>query len=272
MPPHSPLLFPLASLISFFAIFAIAQQEAGPEAFSIFRSTGRLPSGCIDGYTAAQDEVLYNVPYTYEQVLSVIGSFANITWNGINSTTLNGSDNTVGTARSYQSYGIDLVETIKTYRSPVNGPYFEDHTLAPAYNPTANLSIYAPLDALTVTPICSGAASALNFTIDFCSTNVSAGGEILHDSHVFDATTLQEFLGNETWTGCDDSSIPTTTVVGGAAPSGTGSVGSTSANGTTIGGGNGAGPSVTPAAFTGGATTPVFSLGGVLVAFAAFVL
>ena len=50
--------------------------QAGPEAFSIFNSTGRLPDGCIDGYTAGRDEYLYTVPYTYAQVLSIIGSFA----------------------------------------------------------------------------------------------------------------------------------------------------------------------------------------------------
>ena len=51
-------------------------QQAGPEAFSIFNSTGRLPDGCIDGYSAGRDEYLYTVPYTYAQVLSIIGSFA----------------------------------------------------------------------------------------------------------------------------------------------------------------------------------------------------
>lgn len=50
--------------------------QAGPEAFSIFNSTGRLPDGCINGYTAGHDEYLYTVPYTYDQVLSIVGSFA----------------------------------------------------------------------------------------------------------------------------------------------------------------------------------------------------
>ncbi|KAI4259376.1 MAG: hypothetical protein LQ352_000785 [Teloschistes flavicans] len=50
--------------------------QAGPEAFAIFNSTGGLPDGCINGYTAGHDEYLYTVPYTYDQVLSIIGSFA----------------------------------------------------------------------------------------------------------------------------------------------------------------------------------------------------
>ena len=98
----------LTLLLPFLAPMISAQ--AGPEAFSIFNRTGRLPDGCIDGYAAGRDEFLYTVPYTYAQVLSVIGSFAvrlsclfdqcsamlirgvqNITWNGINATTLNGT-------------------------------------------------------------------------------------------------------------------------------------------------------------------------------------
>ncbi|KAL8662511.1 MAG: hypothetical protein Q9202_004656 [Teloschistes flavicans] len=256
--------------------------QAGPEAFAIFNSTGRLPDGCINGYTAGHDEYLYTVPYTYDQVLSIIGSFANITWNGINSTTLNGTDNTAGTARFYTSYGIPLVETIKTYQKPSSGPYFEDHTLAPAYNPTADLSIYAAVDTFSVTPICHGStASALNFTIDFCSTNVSAARDILHDSHVFDAVMLQEFLGNETFTGCSSGNGTTTSTTTSTSPSdtaypiGTGTkttlsptgTGSSSiGNGTSVGGGVGAGPTVPPAAFTGSAATPALSFGAVAAA------
>ncbi|KAI4201898.1 MAG: hypothetical protein LQ350_002945 [Teloschistes chrysophthalmus] len=157
--------------------------------------------------------------------------------------------------------------------------HLEDHTLAPAYNPTADLSIYAAVDTFSITPICPGStASALNFTIDFCSTNLSAAQAILHDSHVFDAVTLQEFLGNETFTGCSSvngtstmSSSPsgtgypigtgTGTVL---SPTGTGS-GSTG-NGTSVGGGAGAGPTIPPTAFTGGAATPALSFGVVATA------
>ncbi|KAL8854723.1 MAG: hypothetical protein Q9221_000505 [Calogaya cf. arnoldii] len=179
-------------------------QQAGSRAFAIFDSTGRLPSECTDGYDSAHDEVLYTVPYTYPQVLSVIGSFANIAWNGDNATILNGTDNTVGTARTFEYYGIRLVETIKTYEKPVEGPYFEDHTIAPSYNAATNLSLYAFTDALTATPVCDGTAVALNFTVDFCSTDVAVAGQIFHSLHQQHAMTLQEFLGNETFTGCEN--------------------------------------------------------------------
>ncbi|KAL9001137.1 MAG: hypothetical protein Q9169_000320 [Polycauliona sp. 2 TL-2023] len=177
-------------------------QIAGALAFNVFEATGRLPSGCTDGYDSAHDEVLYTVPYTYPEVLSVIGSFGNITWNGINSTRLNGTDSTVGTARTFDYYGLLLTETIKTYQKPVDGPYFEDHTLAPSHNPATNLSLYASSDALTATPVCDGTAVALNFTVDFCSTDVDAAGDLFHSIHLTHAMILQEFLGNETWTGC----------------------------------------------------------------------
>lgn len=232
--------------------------QAGSSAFTVFNSTGRLPNGCIDDYSAARDEVLYTVPYTYPQVLSIIGSFANITWNGNNATTLNGTDNTVGTARSYEYLGIPLTQTIKTYQKPVNGPYFEDHTIAPSYNPATNISLYASTDALTATPVCGDTAVALNFTVDFCSTDVSAAGEIFRSLHLLHARILQEFLGNETWNGCEDF------YGGGATP----------LNGTSLGGGGyyGTGPTATPIAFTGGATTPCFGLGAVVTAVAASIL
>ncbi|KAL8817143.1 MAG: hypothetical protein Q9223_003971 [Gallowayella weberi] len=209
---HSfPSIFVL--LLSSFCVHITAQQ-AGFAAFAVFNETGRLPAGCTDGYESAHDEVLYTVPYTYQQVLSIIGSFANITWNRDNSTTLNGTDNTVGTARTYDYFGIRLIETIKTYEKPANGPYsnhlppsktVEDHTIAPSYNPAANLSLYASVDSLFANPICSNTAVALNFTVDFCSTNVTEAGAIFHSLHIQDALTLQEFLGNETFTGCQDS-------------------------------------------------------------------
>lgn len=33
-----------------------------------------VPSTCIDGYMPGTDVALYTVPYTYDQVLSIIGS------------------------------------------------------------------------------------------------------------------------------------------------------------------------------------------------------
>ncbi|KAL8687744.1 MAG: hypothetical protein Q9224_005061, partial [Gallowayella concinna] len=194
----------IALLLSCLCVHITAQQ-AGFAAFAVFNETNRLPAGCTDGYESAHDEVLYTVPYTYQQVISIIGSFANITWNRDNSTTLNGTDNTVGTARTYDYLGIRLIETIKTYEKPVNGPYFEDHTIAPSYNSALNLSLYASVDSLSANPICGNTAVALNFTVDFCSTNITEAGAIFHSLHLQDALTLQEFLGNETFTGCQDS-------------------------------------------------------------------
>ncbi|KAL8775699.1 MAG: hypothetical protein Q9209_000195 [Squamulea sp. 1 TL-2023] len=256
-----PFLRSLALIITFIlsiSPFLTTATQPGLSAFKIFNETGRLPSGCIADYSSAHDQVLYTVPYTYPQVLSIIGSFANITWNGDNATTLNGSDNTVGTARTYEYYGIRLIETIKTYEKPVNGPYFEDHTIAPAYNPAINLSLYASTNALTTTPVCRGTAVALNFTVDFCATDVGAAGAIFHELHLADAKILQEFLGNETWSGCGSWY-------------GYGAHGS-AVNGSESFGGYGgyygydSGPTTTPVAYTGGATKPWLGIGIVVVA------
>jgi hypothetical protein len=37
---------------------------------------------CIDGYSPGNDTVIFTTPYTYAQVMSIIGSFRNITWSG----------------------------------------------------------------------------------------------------------------------------------------------------------------------------------------------
>ena len=51
-------------------------------------------NGCMSGYTPGTDTVLFTTPYTYQQVMSIIGSFKNLTWSGNpdNTVTLDGVD------------------------------------------------------------------------------------------------------------------------------------------------------------------------------------
>jgi hypothetical protein len=88
-----------------------------------------VPSTCIDGYEAGTDEALVTLPYTYDQVMSIIGSYKNLTWSGNpdDTVTLNGTDNTVGTARTYDTAGAHVIETILEYSKPAMGPYQEVH-------------------------------------------------------------------------------------------------------------------------------------------------
>lgn len=65
-----------------FAISLAVTCVTAQDPFQIYNQTQRLPDGCIDGYTAGSDTVIYTVPYTYKQVLSIIGSFKNLTWWG----------------------------------------------------------------------------------------------------------------------------------------------------------------------------------------------
>lgn len=130
--------------------------------------------------------------------MSIIGDYKNITWSGsaYDSVTLNGPDNTVGTARTYDIDGAHVVETITTYSKPPNGPYEEIHTLELLTIPS-DVSFYGDYDGTTVTPICNGAASTFNFTINFCGTNASLAGSILHMLHLTDAQTVRVFLGGQ---------------------------------------------------------------------------
>lgn len=62
-----------------------------------------LATSCDAGYYPGYDEVVMTLPYTYQEVMSIIGAFRNITWSGTDydAVTENGTDNTVGTARTY---------------------------------------------------------------------------------------------------------------------------------------------------------------------------
>ncbi len=207
--------------------------------FSIYNQTGRLPAGCVNGYSAGTDTVLYSVPYTYAQVMSIVGSFKNLTWSGNPDNTvrallqafveeltpaqvtLNGTNNQIGTARTYSTAGAYVIETITVYDKPAAGPYNEVHTLAPLSISAANLSFYAAYDGTVVTPICGGYASQFNLTINFCATNATAAASILHMLHLTDATTVGVFLGNQNFTSCaalNSSSSGSTNATMGSAP------------------------------------------------------
>lgn len=213
-----------ASLLSLSLItIGVVAQDASP--FAIFNQTGRLPDGCIDGYSAGTDTVLYTVPYTYSQVLSIIGSYKNLTWSGNpdDTVTLNGTDNTVGTARTYDTAGAHVVETIIVYNKPEAGPYEEIHTLAPLTIPMANISFYGDYDGTTATPTCNGSATAFNFTINFCATNATLAAGILHMLHLTDAETVGVYLGNQNFTSCaaiNSTSTSNTTLSNTTAPMG----------------------------------------------------
>ncbi|EME38369.1 hypothetical protein DOTSEDRAFT_75795 [Dothistroma septosporum NZE10] len=161
-----------------------------------------VPTTC-GNYTAGSDEVLYTVPYTYDQVISIIGNYSNLTWSGSpeNSVTLNGTDDTVGTARTYSLSGTTIIETILNYSKPAApGPYYEVHNTAKLT--IAGDSLFIPYDGTTVTSVCDGKASMFNFTAHFCATNVSFSAATLHMLHLGDAVTVGKFLGGKNFTNC----------------------------------------------------------------------
>jgi hypothetical protein len=172
-----------------------------------------IPNGCNNGFYPGTNTLIFNVPYTYSQVLSIIGDFKNLTWSGspAGSVTLNGTDNTVGTARTYNLDGAYIVETITTYSKPPNGPYEEIHTVEPLTIPAVNLSLYADYDGTTVTPICNGAASSLNFTSNFCASNATVAALVLHMLRLKDAETVGVFLGGQNFSSCAALSNSTAT-------------------------------------------------------------
>jgi hypothetical protein len=199
-------------------------------AFAKAQQNSSTANGCNDGFFPGTDTVIFTTPYTYAQVISIIGDYKNITWSGspYDSVTLNGTDNTVGTARTYDIDGAHVVETITTYSKPANGPYEEIHILSLITIPSVNLSVYADYDGTTVTPVCNGAASTFNFTINFCATNSTVAAAVLHSIHLTDAQTVGVFLGGQNFSSCAALTNGTATNSSSAAPTPTPSTVTTS--------------------------------------------
>lgn len=164
-----------------------------------------VPTTCTGNYSAGTDEVLYTVPYTYDQVISIIGNYSNLTWSGSpeNSVTINGTNDQVGTARTYDLAGAHVIETILEYsKPPAPGPYNEVHNTALLSVPSAHVSFYIPYDGTVVSSICDGKASMFNFTAHYCATNATVAGGLLHMLHLGDAVTVGKFLGGMNYTSC----------------------------------------------------------------------
>lgn len=182
------------------ALAAISVAAESP--FDTYKETKRLPATCPEGYTAGSDTALFTVPYTYSKVLSVIGDFKNLTWSGVEDVTLNGTDNTVGTARSYKLFGADLTETLSLYMKPSKGPFAEVSTLAPVTVSQLNLSFYAPYNALFANPTCNGSATLINSTTQFCATNVTGTATALHADHLLNSAGISKALGGANFSTC----------------------------------------------------------------------
>ena len=198
-----PSLFPAPATMKF---LTVAKTALLALTSSTFAQNVTVPTTCTSGFQAGSDEVLYTVPFNYTQVMPIIGSYKNLTWSGNkpNTVSLNGSDDTVGTARTYNLGGSHVIETILTYsKPPFPGPYQEVHNTALLTVPSAgNISIYIPYDGTVVSSVCEGKASTFNFTAHFCSDNATVAGQVLHMLHYGDAVTVGKFLGGENFTSC----------------------------------------------------------------------
>ncbi|KAH9838211.1 hypothetical protein Tdes44962_MAKER08215 [Teratosphaeria destructans] len=177
---------------------------------------GSLPApesnGCAAGFWRGNHTLLYTVPYSYDQVLSIIGDFVNLTWSGSpdhsvqtnNTDALVTNDWTPGSARFYDFAGAHFIETITQYQKPHSGPYIQVHTVAPLQVPSfSNVQLYSDYDAQHWVPVCDGRATAANFTINFCATNVAVGSAFLEKMHSMAATRVGQLLGGQQFSNCE---------------------------------------------------------------------
>lgn len=166
-----------------------------------------VPATCIDGFFPGSDEVIYHLPYTYNEVLAVIADFGDLTWSGNPPSTvhLNGTDNRVGTARSYSLQGISTVETLTQYHiPPCPGPYREVHNTAEVNYEAVGIRAYMMYDGEELTTDCLGKASVLNMTTHFCSNKPEMAAQLLHQVHMADAVNVGKMLGGRNFTTCNN--------------------------------------------------------------------
>ncbi|KAF2769995.1 hypothetical protein EJ03DRAFT_326903, partial [Teratosphaeria nubilosa] len=177
---------------------------------------GSLPApesnGCAAGYWPSNHTLLYTVPYSYDQVMSIIGDYINLTWSGSpadsvqtnNTDALNTKNWTPGSARFYDFAGAHFIETITQYQKPNSGPYVQVHTVAPLRVPSySDVQLYSDYDAQYWVPVCDGRATAANFTINFCATDVAAGRAFLEKLHSMAATRVGQMLGGQEFSNCE---------------------------------------------------------------------
>lgn len=160
------------------------------------------PSVCNAGFYPGTNTITYTVPYTYPQVLSLIGDFRNITWNSIpyDTVSLNGTDNTIGTARSFQAAGVTATETLVVLEKPAAGPFHEVSAVS-AFD-LGNTTIYSDFNSIVATPVCGGAACSVNFTVDFCATDAARAADFFRKVHSVDVVNVGLFLGGRNFTSC----------------------------------------------------------------------
>ncbi|KAK9453576.1 hypothetical protein V1511DRAFT_503938 [Dipodascopsis uninucleata] len=166
---------------------------------------------CPPGMTYGNDTSIVTLPYSVSQVYSIVGDFKNITWNGVpySAVALNGTDNTVGTARIYSLLGANITETLLA--STYTTDYYYQNLYASLTAPSLNITADCPYDALTVTSICDGTASVLNQTITFCSTNADYFTSLIHELHTEHAVLVGTYLGGANFTSCPASNATVTT-------------------------------------------------------------
>lgn len=179
-----------------------------------------VPASCTDGFTPGSSTALLTVPYSPQAVIGIVGDFQNLTWSGNapSTVTLNGTDNTVGTARQYSLNGLNVVETLFQYYKPALNcqgyPLQPDPSVGPsdlsyaeAHN-TAQIdfngnNVYIPFDGISVTVSCQGKASTLNYTANFCANDAGSAQTQLDTLHAQDLQNVQAMLGNASSTDCN---------------------------------------------------------------------
>ncbi|GIZ49169.1 hypothetical protein CKM354_001220400 [Cercospora kikuchii] len=180
-----------------------------------FNNNAQIPTTCSNGFESRSDTVFLALPYPYDAVIPLVSDFNNLSWANISPVTLNGTNNTPGTARAFSFGGADFIQTLLSYDKPPSpGPFVEVHNSAPVTlsippeqvetaGGKTNFTLWLDSLRFEVEGVCEGRASQVNWTVSLCSDGPDVAKGMLHMVHTGFVENVGKLLGGGEFEGCE---------------------------------------------------------------------
>ncbi|KZP19802.1 hypothetical protein FIBSPDRAFT_932594 [Athelia psychrophila] len=163
---------------------------------------------CASGFTAGSTSTTITLAVPMGTIAPVIQSFFNATWEGITVTSTNGTDNKIGSTRSFLSGGI-LPVTEQLLDSTEDSPYVIERVWTgiggatrgdtlPITAPSANFTIDSWTESFTLSPTCSFKATEWTWSASYCTNNNTVAHEAYTAAHTGPLDALAATYGNTT--------------------------------------------------------------------------
>ncbi|WPB08439.1 uncharacterized protein RHO25_013105 [Cercospora beticola] len=151
-----------------------------------FNNNAKIPTTCSNGFESRSDTVFLTLPYSYDSVAPLVSDFSNLSWANISPVTLNGTNNTPGTARAFSFGGADFI--------PKESVEEDGKT---------NFTLWLESLRFEVEGVCGGRASQVNWTVSLCSDVPDVAKGMLHMVHTGFVENVGKLLGGGTFESCE---------------------------------------------------------------------